>query len=74
MLEPREPFEFICHGDFTPYNVALSENTVVGVFDFDTAHPAPRIWDLAYSIYCWSPFKTDSVDKLGTIAEQVFRF
>ncbi|EGR0411584.1 aminoglycoside phosphotransferase family protein [Vibrio cholerae] len=89
MLEPRIPFEVICHGDFTPYNVALSENTVVGdftpynvalsentvvgVFDFDTAHPAPRIWDLAYSVYCWSPFKTDSNDKLGTIAEQVAR-
>nr|WP_306416974.1 aminoglycoside phosphotransferase family protein [Vibrio sp. D420a] len=73
MLEPREPFEVICHGDFTPYNVALSENAVVGVFDFDTAHPAPRIWDLAYSVYCWSPFKTDSNDKLGTISEQVTR-
>lgn len=73
MLEPREPFEVICHGDFTPYNVALSENTVIGVFDFDTAHPAPRIWDLAYSVYCWSPFKTDSNDKLGTISEQAAR-
>jgi Ser/Thr protein kinase RdoA (MazF antagonist) len=73
MLEPREPFEVICHGDFTPYNVALLENTVVGVFDFDTAHPAPRIWDLAYSVYCWSPFKTDDNDKLGTITEQVSR-
>ncbi|HGS5707507.1 TPA: phosphotransferase, partial [Vibrio cholerae] len=34
---------------------------------------APRIWDLAYSVYCWSPFKTDSNDKLGTISEQVVR-
>lgn len=73
MLEPREPFEVICHGDFTPYNVALLENQVVGVFDFDTAHPAPRVWDLAYSVYCWSPFKTDSNDNLGTILEQVTR-
>ncbi|NAZ98682.1 phosphotransferase [Vibrio toranzoniae] len=73
MLDPREPFEVICHGDFTPYNVALLENTVVGVFDFDTAHPAPRVWDLAYSVYCWSPFKTDSNDKLGTISDQVAR-
>ncbi|EHC7291194.1 aminoglycoside phosphotransferase family protein [Vibrio parahaemolyticus] len=73
MLEPREPFEVICHGDFTPYNVALLENKVVGVFDFDTAHPAPRVWDLAYSVYCWSPFKTDSNDKLGTISEQLAR-
>ncbi|EIA0836524.1 TPA: aminoglycoside phosphotransferase family protein [Vibrio parahaemolyticus] len=73
MLEPREPFEVICHGDFTPYNVALLKNKVVGVFDFDTAHPAPRVWDLAYSVYCWSPFKTDSNDKLGTISEQLAR-
>lgn len=73
MLEPREPFEVICHGDFTPYNVALSENTVIGLFDFDTAHPAPRIWDLAYSVYCWSPFKTDKNDRLGTISEQIAR-
>ncbi|WP_105901484.1 aminoglycoside phosphotransferase family protein [Vibrio gangliei] len=73
MLDPREPFEVICHGDFTPYNVALLEDTVVGVFDFDTAHPAPRIWDLAYSIYSWAPFKTDSNDKLGTISEQEVR-
>ncbi|GAM67933.1 hypothetical protein JCM19236_2088 [Vibrio sp. JCM 19236] len=44
MLQTREPAEVICHGDFTPYNVALQGNIVVGVFDFDTAHPAPRIW------------------------------
>lgn len=73
MLEPREPYEVICHGDFTPYNVALTQNSVVGVFDFDTAHPAPRVWDLAYSVYCWAPFKTDNNDKLGTIIEQVTR-
>lgn len=73
MLEPREPYEVICHGDFAPYNVALSENRVSGVFDFDTAHPAPRIWDLAYSVYCWAPFKTDSNDRLGTTAEQLAR-
>lgn len=73
MLEPREPFEVICHGDFTPYNVALDGNVVSGVFDFDTSHPAPRIWDLAYSLYCWAPFKTDSVDRLGSIEEQTAR-
>ena len=73
MLEPKEPFEVVCHGDFTPYNVALSGNSVVGVFDFDTAHPAPRWWDLAYSVYCWAPFKTDSNDKLGDLPEQISR-
>lgn len=73
MLTPRKPNEVICHGDFTPYNVALSGNKVVGVFDFDTAHPAPRIWDLAYSIYCWAPFKTDKVDRLGSLSDQISR-
>lgn len=73
MLGPREPFEVICHGDFTPYNVALTRNTVSGVFDFDTAHPAPRIWDLAYSIYCWAPFKTDPADRLGSLNGQISR-
>ncbi len=73
MLPSREPQEVICHGDFTPYNVALNGNEVVGVFDFDTAHPAPRIWDLAFSVYCWAPFKTDSIDRLGSLEQQIHR-
>ena len=73
MLTPRAPYEVICHGDFAPYNVALQQGEVVGVFDFDTAHPAPRLWDLAYAVYCWAPFKTDSVDQLGTLDEQIAR-
>ncbi|MDB1125926.1 aminoglycoside phosphotransferase family protein [Vibrio sp. kj40-1] len=73
MLNPIEPQEVICHGDFTPYNVALKNNDVVGVFDFDTAHPAPRVWDIAYSVYCWAPFKTNPDDALGNIAQQIQR-
>ncbi|MGF1909422.1 aminoglycoside phosphotransferase family protein [Vibrio kasasachensis] len=73
MLPEREPQEVICHGDFTPYNVTLDGEVVTGVFDFDTAHPAPRIWDLAYSIYCWAPFKTDSIDALGDLHQQTDR-
>ncbi len=73
MLAEREPKEVICHGDFTPYNVALNGNEVIGTFDFDTAHPAPRVWDLAYSIYCWAPFKTDPVDRLGDLDQQIGR-
>ncbi|RXJ69464.1 phosphotransferase [Veronia nyctiphanis] len=73
MLPAQQPSEVICHGDFTPYNVALKGNTISGVFDFDTAHPAPRVWDLAYSVYCWAPFKTDPFDKLGTLETQMVR-
>ncbi|MEZ8080551.1 aminoglycoside phosphotransferase family protein [Enterovibrio norvegicus] len=73
MLTPRPPFEVICHGDYAPYNVALDGEHVVGVFDFDTAHPAPRLWDVAYAVYCWAPFKTNEYDKLGDINTQAKR-
>ncbi|WP_070964419.1 phosphotransferase enzyme family protein [Vibrio sonorensis] len=73
MLEPKEPQQVICHGDYTPYNVALTGDRVSGVYDFDTAHPGPRLWDLAWSIYCWAPFKTHSYDALGTLEEQISR-
>ncbi|NKK69582.1 phosphotransferase [Rhizobium leguminosarum bv. viciae] len=55
MLPPREPCEIVCHGDYAPYNVATAGHAAVGIIDFDAAHPAPRIWDLAYSVYRWAP-------------------
>lgn len=73
LLTAREPQEVICHGDYAPYNVALNGNTVVGIFDFDTAHPAPRIWDVAYAVYSWSPFKTNPHDSLGDLPKQSAR-
>jgi len=73
LLPRREPQEVICHGDYGPYNVALNGNRVVGVFDFDTAHPAPRIWDIAYAVYCWAPFKTKPDDVLKNLVSQAER-
>ncbi|MCE2596985.1 phosphotransferase [Motilimonas cestriensis] len=73
MLPVREPVEVICHGDYAPYNVAFKGEQVIGLFDFDTAHPGPRIWDLAYAIYCWAPFKTHPNDAMGTLGEQISR-
>lgn len=73
MLSPVKPFEVICHGDFAPYNVAFTGNEVSGVFDFDTAHPGPRVWDLAYAIYCWSPFKTNPADAMESVHDQIAR-
>ncbi|MFO6423442.1 phosphotransferase enzyme family protein [Motilimonas sp. KMU-193] len=73
MLPSREPMEVICHGDFAPYNVVLEGEQVSGVIDFDTAHPAPRSWDIAYALYCWTPFKTDEVDAMGNLASQIER-
>ncbi len=73
MLPRREPVEVICHGDYAPYNVSLQGNHTVGVFDFDTAHPAPRVWDIAYAVYCWAPFKTHQADAMGDIQSQAVR-
>ncbi|WP_049731129.1 phosphotransferase enzyme family protein [Rhizobium ecuadorense] len=60
MLPQQEPCEIICHGDYAPYNVATAEHEAVGIIDFDTAHPAPRLWDLAYAVYRWAPLSDPS--------------
>lgn len=73
MLNVVEPVEVICHGDFAPYNVSLAGKSVVGVFDFDTAHPGSRIWDVSYAIYTWAPFKTHTDDALGDLITQAQR-
>lgn len=60
MLAPRDPRELVCHGDFAPYNVAADGGRAVGLIDFDTAHPAPALWDVAYAVYRWAPLFSPS--------------
>lgn len=73
-LEKREPFEVICHGDFAPYNAVFRENQVVGIIDFDTAHPGPRTWDICYALYRWAPIAgPDNPDSFGELFEQLAR-
>lgn len=71
MLASEEPQEVVCHGDFAPYNCVVVDGEVVGVFDFDTAHPGPRLADVGYAAYRWVPMvaPTNSV-RLGDTAEQ----
>jgi hypothetical protein len=46
----------IGHSDFAPYNMTFdAEGSVVGVFDFDLAGPAPRSRDLAYLAWWMVP-------------------
>jgi len=70
----REPVEVICHGDFAPYNCVFENSQLVGVIDFDHAHPGPRSWDLAYALYRFVPLMAPSnPDSFGTLADQLWR-
>ncbi|RKT68997.1 phosphotransferase family enzyme [Saccharothrix variisporea] len=57
-LAAVEPVEVVCHGDFAPYNCVFRDGETTGVFDFDTAHPGPRSWDLAYAVYRFAGLST----------------
>ena len=70
----REPVEVICHGDFAPYNCVFEHGELVGVIDFDHAHPGSRAWDLAYALYRFVPIMdATNPDGFGTIQEQCRR-
>jgi hypothetical protein len=67
----REPVEVICHGDFAPYNCVFADGKLLGVIDFDYAHPGSRAWDIAYALYRFAPLMHPSnPDSYGDIAEQ----
>ncbi|MFD8754880.1 phosphotransferase [Kitasatospora sp. NPDC059577] len=70
----REPAEVICHGDVAPYNCVFRDERPVAFIDFDTAHPGPRVWDLAYAAYRFVPL-TDPGNEDFTlpVGEQVRR-
>jgi len=70
----RPPVEVICHGDFAPYNCVFEQDKLVGVIDFDNAHPGNRQWDLAYALYRFAPLTDPSnPDGYGTTSTQCRR-
>ncbi|GAA2238333.1 aminoglycoside phosphotransferase family protein [Streptomyces amakusaensis] len=74
MLPARNPAEVICHGDYGPHNCVLDGDRVIGVIDFDAAHPGPRIWDIALAVYRWAPLTAPAnADGFGTTEEQALR-
>jgi Ser/Thr protein kinase RdoA (MazF antagonist) len=71
---PHTPVEVICHGDYAPYNCVIKDNKVIGIIDFDTAHPGPRLWDIAYAVYRFAPLTSpDNPDGFGLREEQAER-
>jgi hypothetical protein len=55
LLPPRSPAGVVCHGDTAPYNCVVRDGRAVAFIDFDTAHPDPRGWDVAYAVYRFAP-------------------
>jgi hypothetical protein len=47
--------EVICHNDAALYNVVFQQDSPVALIDFDMACPAPRLWDIAYTLYTSIP-------------------
>lgn len=70
---PREPVEVVCHGDVARYNTVFRDGLPVALIDFDTAHPGPRIWDVAYAAYRFVPLTTAPEEGAVPVAEQARR-
>ncbi|GAA3143745.1 aminoglycoside phosphotransferase family protein [Planomonospora alba] len=68
------PAEVILHNDYAPYNCVLDGTRVVGIIDFDTAAPGPRLWDVAYAVHRWAQVgDPDAGTGCGTAEEQAVR-
>ena len=73
-LARRAPEEVICHGDVGPHNSVLRGGRIVAFIDFDTAHPGPRAWDVAYAAYRFAPMAAPhSAHGFGDSAAQAAR-
>ncbi|GAA3590238.1 aminoglycoside phosphotransferase family protein [Nonomuraea rosea] len=67
---PMSPAEVICHGDAATYNCVFRDGLPVAFIDFDTAHPGPRIWDVAYTAYRFVPLSDPGHADSCPVAEQ----
>ncbi|MEV4248022.1 aminoglycoside phosphotransferase family protein [Streptosporangium canum] len=73
-FSPQSPAEVICHGDIAPYNCVFRDGRPVAFIDFDTVHPGPRIWDVAYAAYRFVPLADPHRDDgIPTVHEQARR-
>jgi hypothetical protein len=50
----------VCHNDLCMSNVVFRNRRAVGIIDFDFAHPADPLWDLAMAAWHWLPLSGES--------------
>ncbi|MEV6346777.1 aminoglycoside phosphotransferase family protein [Actinoplanes sp. NPDC051851] len=55
---PMRPGMIIGHQDAAPYNAVMFGDTLGGFFDWDTAGPSTREFDLAFPALSWVPLYT----------------
>jgi Phosphotransferase enzyme family len=53
--------DVICHGDPGPWNMVWDGTRAIGLIDWDLAHPAPAMGDVAYALEHFTPFRSDDV-------------
>jgi hypothetical protein len=58
---PPPGSDVICHGDPGPWNMVWDGPRAVGLIDWDLAHPAPAMSDVAYALEYFTPFRGDDV-------------
>ncbi|HEY8788642.1 MAG TPA: phosphotransferase [Actinopolymorphaceae bacterium] len=54
-----EDGEIVCHGDFGAWNIVWAGIDPVGLLDWDYAHVAPALSDVAYALEYVAPFRSD---------------
>lgn len=52
---PQDEPETICHNDAASWNWVFMNDRLVGLFDFDTACPGTRMWDLTLPVFSIIP-------------------
>lgn len=56
--------ELVCHNDLYLANVVFDGPDAVGLIDFDFAHPADPLWDLAMACWHWIPLSFERMSEL----------
>ncbi|HEV2066957.1 MAG TPA: phosphotransferase [Thermomicrobiales bacterium] len=49
----------VCHNDISPRNIVFRDGQPVALIDWDMAHLAPPLWDVAHAVWQFSPVLAD---------------